>query len=198
MIDQRRSKGAKTRTKVIESAALLFQQQGYAATSISQIVSRSGQPKGSLYFHFPGGKQEIAAAAAVQSSEFILALIKEVFVSSKTLCEAIAEITKAFSNQLQASDYRDGCPISPLATSSTGEVSVLRESCASAFDEWLSAIEAGLRVHGIADTKCSALALLILSSVEGAILLSQARHNMDALDSLPASLAPLLEIEQHP
>lgn len=192
MIDQRRSKGAKTREKVLKSAAQLFQQQGYAATSISQIISRSGQPKGSLYFHFSGGKQEIAAAAAVQSSALILALIKEVFATSETLHEAIQAIATAFSNQLQASDYRDGCPISPLATGSTGEVSVLQQSCANAFDEWLAAINAGLRAHGTASAECVALASLILSSVEGAILLSQVRRNTDALDSLPTSLAPLL------
>jgi len=196
MIDQRRSKGAKTRKKVLESAAHLFQQQGYAATSINQIISTSGQPKGSLYFHFPGGKQEIAAAAAAQSSEIILALIKEVFATSETLREAIEAVATAFSNQLQASNYCDGCPISPLATSSTGEVTVLQQSCAGAFDEWLAAIEAGLSAHGITTSECSSLASLILSSVEGAILLSQARHNTDALDGLPTSLAPLLDVQR--
>lgn len=193
MIDQRRSKGAKTREKVLESAAQLLQQQGYAATSINQIISKSGQPKGSLYFHFPGGKQEIAAAAAVRSSDLILVLINEVFVTSATLREVIEGITKAYSDQLRASDYRDGCPISPLATSSMGEVPMLQQSCANAFDDWLAAIEAGLRKRGVAHSKCSALASLILSSIEGAILLSQARRNTDALDSLPMSLAPLLD-----
>lgn len=197
MIDQRRSKGAKTREKVLESAAQLLQQQGYAATSINQIISKSGQPKGSLYFHFPGGKQEIAAAAAVRSSDLILVLINEVFVTSATLREVIEQIAKAYSDQLRASDYRDGCPISPLATSGMGEVPMLQQSCASAFDDWLAAIEAGLRKRGVANSKCSALASLILSSIEGAILLSQARRNTDALDSLPGSLAPLLDAENH-
>jgi len=193
MIDQRRSKGAKTRDKVLETAAQLFQQQGYAATSINQIISRSGQPKGSLYFHFPGGKQEIAMAAAAQSSELILVLINDIFTTSKTLLEAMTFVCTAFSSQLQDSEYRDGCPISPLTTSSKGEASPLRQSCAAAFEGWLDAIKDGLVRHGIAITECAALASLILSSVEGAILLSQARHNTEALEQLPASLAPLLE-----
>jgi len=185
------TKGAITRDNILTKAALLFQQQGYAATSISQIIEASEQPKGSLYFHFPGGKQEIAIVAAVQSSAFIVGLIEEIFNSSANANEAITAVCTGFSSQLAASDYRNGCPISPMATSGEKDVDALRKSCADAYNSWLAAIEVGLKRFGINNAQCAPLASLVLSSVEGAILLSQARKNIEALDALPRSLAPL-------
>ena len=193
MISRQTQKGKDARDKILAAAAHLFQQLGYAATSIRLIISTSGQPKGSLYFHFPGGKQEMALAAATQSSAFIIALIDDIFITAPNTLTAITSICGAFTQQLKASGYRDGCPISPLATSATNETSPLRQSCASSYDQWLSAIKAGLKSHGIAEARSASLASLVLSSVEGAVLLSQVRHNTEALDLLPASLAPLLE-----
>jgi len=193
MTHKQTQKGKDTRDKILGTAALLFQQQGYAATSINQIITTSGQPKGSLYFHFPGGKQEMALAAATQSSAFIIALLDDIFAAAPNPLIAITNICGAFAQQLKASGYRDGCPISPLATSATNTASPLRQSCASAYDQWLSAIKSGLKSHGIAEARLAPLASLTLSSVEGAVLLSQVRHNTEALDWLPASLAPLLE-----
>ena len=51
----------------MHATARLLQQQGYNATGVNEIVARSGAPKGSLYFHFPGGKEELAMQAMMSS-----------------------------------------------------------------------------------------------------------------------------------
>lgn len=191
MTDERKTKGAQTREKILKTAALLFQRQGYAATGINQIIAESGQPKGSLYFHFPKGKQEIAKAAAIESSRKVSTQLADVFANTKTPLEATTVICMAFANQLATSGYQDGCPISPLATSASAEATSLRDACTDAYESWLSLIEVGLEGHGVEASQSRSYASLILSSVEGAILLSQARRNTEALDMLPASLAPL-------
>src|SRR5947207_14909068 len=48
-----------TRTRMIEATALLIRQRGYHGTSLNDILSASGAPRGSLYFHFPGGKDQL-------------------------------------------------------------------------------------------------------------------------------------------
>ena len=48
-----------TRTRMIEATALLLRRRGYHGTSLNDILSASGAPRGSLYFHFPGGKDQL-------------------------------------------------------------------------------------------------------------------------------------------
>ena len=55
----------KTNTKdiFIDTASSLFANQGYHATGISEILKKSNAPKGSLYYYFPQGKEQLAQEA---------------------------------------------------------------------------------------------------------------------------------------
>src|ERR1700749_2535691 len=64
-----RSNGRASRKSFLSATGVLLRRQGYAATGLSEIVDRSGAPRGSLYFHFPGGKEELAVAAMERSGE---------------------------------------------------------------------------------------------------------------------------------
>ena len=64
-----RSNGRASREAFVEATGELLRRQGYAATGLNEIVARSGAPRGSLYFHFPGGKQELALAAMERTGE---------------------------------------------------------------------------------------------------------------------------------
>jgi len=190
--DQRLAKGAKTRQAIVDAAAELFRRQGYAGTSISNIIAQSRQPRGSLYFHFPDGKQEIAHEALTQSADELGDLLEAVFAQSATLPDAIEAICAGFAAQLKASDFQDGCPVSPFATSMDAEQSSLRSACGAAYDNWLAMTETGLEKYGIDPSRRTGLALVLLSSIEGALLLAKAGASTRALDELPAALAPLI------
>ena len=56
-----------TREKILTTAAFLFQKNGYHATGLNEIIKESSTPKGSLYYHFPDGKEEISCE--VRSNE---------------------------------------------------------------------------------------------------------------------------------
>src|SRR5579862_4730019 len=60
---RRTARGDSVREAFVRTTAELLQRQGYAASGLNEIVARSGAPRGSLYFHFPGGKEELAVAA---------------------------------------------------------------------------------------------------------------------------------------
>src|ERR1700740_131834 len=63
----RPARGEAPRAAFVAAPAELLRRQGYAASGVNEIVARSGAPRGSLYFHFPGGKEELAVAAIEQS-----------------------------------------------------------------------------------------------------------------------------------
>src|SRR5437016_5527734 len=65
-----------SRAKALDGAERLFRTQGYAATGLTQILQVSGSPKGSFYFHFPGGKRELAAEVLERYGARILAGLK--------------------------------------------------------------------------------------------------------------------------
>ncbi len=64
-------KRGESRSRLITAAAQLFQEQGYAATGLSEILDRAKMPKGSLYHHFPGGKVELGAAAMERAGQVL-------------------------------------------------------------------------------------------------------------------------------
>ena len=76
-----RRRGGASREAFIASTGRLLRRQGYAATGLNEIVSRSGAPKGSLYFHFPGGKEELAAAAMERTGEELRGAIAAVIAA---------------------------------------------------------------------------------------------------------------------
>ena len=64
------------RGKILISMARLIEKQGYHATGLNEIISDSGAPKGSVYYYFPGGKEQIGAEAILESGQIISGRLK--------------------------------------------------------------------------------------------------------------------------
>src|SRR5277367_4918468 len=109
-----RSNGRASRQAFLDATGTLLRRQGYASTGLSEIVARSGAPKGSLYFHFPGGKEQLALAAMQRASEQLRDAIAAILASSDDLGEALARLLDALAAGLERSGYRDGCPIATV------------------------------------------------------------------------------------
>src|ERR1700753_2620801 len=103
-----------SREAVVSSTAKLLRRQGYAATGLNEIVARSGAPRGSLYFHFPGGKQELALAAVEHSRQQLRGAIAAVMASPGGAARTLGGLIDALAAGLEASGYRDGCPIATV------------------------------------------------------------------------------------
>src|SRR6202167_1440746 len=64
-------KPSDSREKTLVAAARLFRQQGYHGTALHAVLDAGGSPRGSLYFHFPKGKEEIGEAALRLAGEAV-------------------------------------------------------------------------------------------------------------------------------
>jgi TetR/AcrR family transcriptional repressor of lmrAB and yxaGH operons len=174
-----------TRRRLLDTAAELFQTQGYHATGLSQLLSAGDAPKGSLYFHFPGGKEQLAAEAVtlsgVRTSEQLAALA----AAAPDAPTAVELIVEALAEELSASGFRRGCPIATVGLDAADESEPIRTACADGYLSWQSAVTEYLAAQGI--DNAAELATVIIASIEGGLLLAKIQHD----------LAPLRAIGHH-
>lgn len=186
-------KGEETRARMLGTAAGLFQAQGYAATGLGQVIEEARVPRGSLYFHFPGGKEELAAAAVEAAGSYLAGVIGERLAAADTPAAALEALADHFAGELTRSGFSKGCPVSTVALEATAETPRLKKACAGVYRAWLSLIETRLTALGIAEAKAGPLAQSWLGAIEGAILLSKSLETTEPLTRMAKDLSRLAE-----
>jgi TetR/AcrR family transcriptional repressor of lmrAB and yxaGH operons len=170
-----------TRRRMLETAAELVQRQGYASTGLNQILAESRAPKGSLYFHFPGGKEALIAEAVASSSESLTTMLEGVLANAPTPAAAIEAIVMYFAGQLEASQFTKGCPIATVALEQAATSDALHAVCSQTYARWQAAIAARLEREGHAAARAGELAAFCLAAIEGALLLCRAHRSTEPL-----------------
>lgn len=191
-------RGDAARSRLIATTAELLHTQGYGKTGLQQIVAESGTPKGSLYFHFPGGKDELVTAALHQSGGQLSAALAALLQAAPDPTRAIAAVVDWFRVQLEASGYQKGCPVATVALEVAGTSDSIHQVCSSIYSEWRRLIADRLTAHGISPERAAPLSTLILNAVEGALLLCRAHRSAEPLIETGAELARLVEREVAP
>src|SRR6476646_3030178 len=105
----------RSRAALLDSAATLFRRQGYAATGVNQILQTSDVKAGSLYHHFPDGKQQLAAAVVDSVGTDIEERLRQFLDSGLPVADIVNGWIDLMASGL-ASDRREGCTIGPIAT----------------------------------------------------------------------------------
>jgi TetR/AcrR family transcriptional repressor of lmrAB and yxaGH operons len=180
-----------SRDAFIDAAGRLLRRQGYAATGLNELVASSGAPKGSLYFHFPGGKEELALAAMERSGERLRGAIAAILTSTEDLGGALGGLVDALAAGLQSSDYEDGCPIATVTLEAAGDSPAVRATAASVFESWLAELEARLLRAGLSAPLARRRALLVLSAIEGALIVARAKRDLAPLHAVREELVGL-------
>jgi TetR/AcrR family transcriptional repressor of lmrAB and yxaGH operons len=179
------AKRGETRGRLLTTAAALFQRQGYHATGLNQVVAEGGAPKGSLYFHFPGGKEQLAAESVALSAREVHSGLR----AAGDLDTALA----FFAQQLVASDFTSGCPVATVALDASGESEQIRDACAAAYASWSELLVEFLVRRGVPGERAPGLATTVLAAIEGALLLARTRRDVAPLRQVGADLRVLIE-----
>lgn len=169
-----------SRQRLIETTARLLWSQGLRATGMSQIVEESRAPRGSLYFHFPDGKEQLAAEALRSAGAVMTANIREA-LSHRTATTAVRRFVDSYAREMEESDFRHGCPIATVALEASTTSPVLREVCAGIFAEWEGLLSARLEKDGFSKKEARKMAGVILSALEGAMILCRTRRSTEPL-----------------
>ncbi len=189
---ERTSKGERSRRRLIDATAALLRKQGFHGTGLAEIVQTSGAPRGSLYFYFPGGKEELACAALAESGAALRSLLGEVIDEAGDPASAVEAVCQHLGAALAASDWEAGCPLATVALEASAASPLVRETCATHFAAWIELISAHLEKAGLAAAEAGALATFALASLEGALLLAKVQRDPAPLYTTGALLRRVL------
>lgn len=183
-----------TKEKFIETASRLFEIKGYNATGLNEILAESGAPKGSLYYHFPKGKEQLALEAIVLAGEKIKANLKRNLESIENPVEAIVynmeNLATIIDNEQKTRDMSIG--LLALETYLTSEL--LRKTCEEVFTALENIYAEKLMQAGINKEKAYELGGAIGAMIEGGITLSLTRKNGNSLRLVAKQIPTLINI----
>jgi TetR/AcrR family transcriptional repressor of lmrAB and yxaGH operons len=175
--------------RMIQQAALSLARKGLQRTSFSEVLEASGAPRGSLYHHFPGGKDELVLRALDAAGDFAMQTL------SRATGASASEVARAFvdlwRSVLARSDFSAGCAIAAVTVAADSPV--LLERAADIFRGWLSRLAALLGAGGVPEERALALATTLISGCEGAVLLARAERSFAPFDLVAAELVAVVE-----
>jgi AcrR family transcriptional regulator len=180
-----------TREKLIEAAITLMRRSGLSGAGINEIVRESGAPKGSVYYYFPKGKQQIVKEGLEQYSERVVTFIDSTLSSKRKPGEKVKALFNAFAERIEAGEFRHSCPVGTVCLDLDSELEDLRFVVAAAFDQYVKAIEAHFPFNN--RRRAKSFAGLLLTTIEGAYIRGRADASSRPFREAGAWLAELVE-----
>lgn len=174
---------APTRERLIETAARLFHEQGYHATGVATILREAGVNSGSLYHYFASKEDLLKAVLERYEVGIGPVLMNPVEAAEPNPIERIFCLLDLYRNHLDVRGYAMGCPIGNLALEVGDDLPEARHLIDANFAGWQAAVAGWLREGGAAPSTAADMALFTLTTMEGAIMLSRARHSLEPFDS---------------
>jgi AcrR family transcriptional regulator len=172
------------RQKMIESAVTLLAMRGLQGTAFSDVLERSGAPRGSIYHHFPKGKDELVDAAIELSGQRALRVLDAVEGASAR--EITTYFLDLWREVLVRSKFRAGCAV--LAVTVATDSPDLLDHAAGIFRAWQGRL-AGLYVAaGVEPRIASSFATTLVAASEGAVVLSRAEQSLEPFEQVAERL----------
>jgi TetR/AcrR family transcriptional repressor of lmrAB and yxaGH operons len=175
-----------SREQILQKACNLLEHQGFHATGLNEIVRESGAPKGSIYYYFPDGKEEIVAEAVRLAGQQMVEQIRLHLEAVADAAEAIRSFIMDLVDHIERSGFRAGGPIVITASECASTNERINLACQEAYAGLHETIYGKLRSSGIEEARASSLAWTIIATIEGAVILSRTYH----------SRAPLMDASQ--
>lgn len=181
MATPRPAAGKDTRTRIRDTTAELLRRNGYTGTGLKQIATASAAPFGSIYHFYPGGKQQLAEETIRTVGPQYVLIFDAILGPATDLPAALTALFEAAAEDLAASDYADACPIATVALEVASTNDTLRQATADVFDGWIEHGTPYFTRWGIHEADARALTITLITSLEGAFVLSRAQRNTEAL-----------------
>jgi AcrR family transcriptional regulator len=180
---------------MVFSAAQLIRRDGVAATGMREVAAHAGAPRGSLQHYFPGGKEQLVNEAVAWAGRYagnrvarFLAALPE-----PTPSGLFARMVGQWTDEYEKAGFAGGCPVAAATVDWAESTASTRVAAAEAFAGWTGPVAAALADMGVPGERAGALATLMVSALEGAILMARAERDTRPLTTVARELGPLLD-----
>lgn len=177
-----------TREKIILTACSLLEKQGYPATSLDEIVKESGTPKGSLYYYFPEGKEQIVSEAVLFAGKVLVERMRGELAKYENPLQALYEYVLRLASKVEEKNYAAGNPLTIVAVEAAGSSDRISQACLEVYTQIQSVLQEKLISCGMPEAEAAERARLMLASLEGGIILSRVHRTADPLRALARHL----------
>ncbi|GGS98740.1 TetR/AcrR family transcriptional regulator [Nonomuraea spiralis] len=183
-------KGDETRARIIAAARTLVEAQGSHGTGLNEVLAVAGAPRGSLYHHFPGGKDQLVGEALTAAGREVDAMIAGLADTVPDVRELVPALLDALADRMVAADYAKGCPVATVALEVASSNEHLQRICGGIYEGWQRRLADALRAggHEAADD----LAATVLALVEGSLVLARAGRSRLPVERARRQLVRLL------
>lgn len=179
-----------SRESMVRSAASLIRTRGVSATSFSEVLADSGAPRGSIYHHFPKGKEQLAADAIRWTSERVLAHQRG--HPATTASGVLERFIDMWRQTVVMSRGKAGCVVAGVAIDTVAGEPGLIDVVRATFRCWAELLAEQLEEVGVPADRASAIAVATLAGMEGALILCRAEGNSRPLETVATELMRLL------
>ncbi|MBL1083800.1 TetR/AcrR family transcriptional regulator [Streptomyces actinomycinicus] len=188
------------RERMVFSAAQLIRRDGVTATGMREVAAHAGAPRGSLQHYFPGGKEQLVneavAWAGVYAGKRIARFLAGLDEPSPSAL--FAAMAAQWTDEYAADGFGAGCPVAAATVDCASSGDSTREAVAAAFAAWREPLAAALTGMGVPAARTGSLATLMISTLEGAILMARAERDVRPLTTVVRELGPLLDAAARP
>lgn len=181
---------------MLSAASQLFRARGYEGVGVAEILQRANAPRGSLYFHFPAGKEQIGAEVLERAGREAAERFRELHESGVDMATFIERVFKTTAKESKDSHFRASCPMAAIAAEFGGEDNRLARAVKEAFASWEREISQAARVRGMSAKNADLFASAMLAAMEGAFVVAKAQTSttphMSAAHAMKALAAALM------
>ncbi|OJJ14246.1 hypothetical protein BKI52_43910 [marine bacterium AO1-C] len=158
---------------LLDATIDLMGEKGFFGTGLNEVLSRSSAPKGSLYYYFPQGKNQLIIEALTLAGQQVEEALQTMLHPENDLKVALTAVFGFFADQLEQSDFKKACPIATVASESASLDNEIRLACEGVYTHWQTIIEAFLINKGWSDNIAKQHASFALNLMEGNLLMSR-------------------------
>lgn len=184
---------ATAREEIILAACRLLEKQGYPATGLNEIVKESGAPKGSLYYYFPDGKEQIVSEAVRFAGQIQVDRMRSELDQVDNPILSMYEYIMRLADTVEERHFMAGSPLTIVSVEAAGASERISQACREVYDQLAAVLTEKFTCCGMPEAEAAEQAGLTLSSLEGGIILSRVHRSADPLRTIARHLRNSLE-----